>query len=407
MPELKEMSLQEADAMHVMPTYARQPLQVVRGEGVFVFDEKGKKYLDLTSGIAVCALGHCHPALVAAATEQIHTLWHMSNIYLTAPQAQLAEKLTQASGFDRVFFSNSGAEANEAAIKLARRYSKHKYGAHKGEIITFSHSFHGRTLATVTATAQPKYQEGIGPLPGGFRYVESMTMESVKEAITPKTCAIMIEPIQGEGGVRPVPGDFLQALRNLCNEYGLLLIFDEVQTGAGRTGEWLAWQTIGVKPDIVTMAKALAGGLPMGATMAMEDVAINFSPGTHGSTFGGNPISARTAVAVLDTVMAPGFLENVRQTGLFLQRELMTLSSSVEEISDVRGVGLMWGVELARPFAGKVMDACRERGLLVLTAGPDTVRLLPPLIITEEKLVWAVQVLGEAIAEVFEKVEEQ
>ena len=404
MPELQVLSWQTADALHVMPTYTRQPLQVVRGEGEYVFDEQDQKYLDWTSGIAVCALGHCHPALVAAATEQIQTLWHISNLYLTAPQAQLAEKLTNASGFDRVFFSNSGAEANEAAIKLARRYSKHQYGAHKGEIITFSHSFHGRTLATVTATAQPKYQEGIGPLPGGFRYVESLTIGAVRAAISPKTCAIMIEPIQGEGGVRLVAREFMHELRNLCDDLGLLLIFDEVQTGAGRTGEWLAWQALGVKPDIVTMAKALAGGLPMGATMANEDVASAFSAGTHGSTFGGNPIAARVAVAVLDTVLAPGFLDNVRNLGQRLQRELLALAVQVEEIDEVRGMGLMWGVQLSRPVAAKVVDACRDRGLLVLTAGADTIRLLPPLIVTESTLTWAVQVLGDAITSVFAKV---
>ena len=407
MPELQELDLSEADALHVMPTYARQPLQVVRGEGVYVFDEQGRKYLDLTSGIAVCALGHCHPALVAAATEQIQTLWHMSNLYLTEPQARLAEQLTKASGFDRVFFSNSGAEANEAAIKLARRHSKHMYGAHKGEVITFAHSFHGRTLATVTATAQPKYQEGIGPLPGGFRYVESMTISAVRAALTPKTCAIMIEPIQGEGGVRPVKQEFLQALRDLCDEHGLLLIFDEVQTGAGRTGEWLAWQTYGVKPDIVTMAKALAGGLPIGATMAREDVAVAFSQGTHGSTFGGNPVAARAALAVLETVLAPGFLEHVREVGKLLQAELGKLAAVVPEIMDVRGRGLMWGVQLERPDAARVMDACRQRGLLVLTAGPDTVRLLPPLIISASALVWGAAVLGEAIRDVYAKVEEK
>ena len=400
------VEITQADAMLVMTTYARQPLRVVRGKGVYVFDDQGRKYLDFTSGIAVCGLGHCHPALVAAATEQINTLWHMSNLYLTEPQARLAEKLTAASGFDRVFFANSGAEANEAAIKLARRYSKHTFGAHKGEILTFTHSFHGRTLATVTATAQPKYQEGLGPLPGGFRYVEAPSLRAVQEAIAPKTCAVMVEPIQGEGGVRPMKKEFLQDLRELCDAYGLLLIFDEVQTGAGRTGEWLAWQVYGVKPDIVTMAKSLAGGLPMGATMAMEDVAVSLSAGTHGSTFGGNPVAARAALAVLETVLAPGFLVRVRESGQELQTQLIKLASKLPEVVEVRGMGLMWGVQLERPDAGKVVDACRERGLLVLTAGADTIRLLPPLIVTGNELEWAVDMLGEAIESVYAKVNE-
>lgn len=400
---VNDESLNEIDAMHVMPTYTRQPLQITKGEGVYVFAEDGERYLDFTSGIAVCALGHCHPALVEAATDQLQTLWHMSNLYLTEPQAKLAKALTTASGFDRVFFSNSGAEANEAAIKLARRYSKHKYGAHKGEIITFSHSFHGRTIATVTATAQPKYQEGFGPLPGGFRYVEAMTKEAVKAAITPKTCAIMIEPIQGEGGVRPVAEEFLRDLRQLCDEYGLLLIFDEVQTGAGRTGEWLAWQVYGIKPDIVTMAKALAGGLPIGATMADDKVASTLSAGTHGSTFGGNPVAARAAMALLEVVLTPGFLDNVKQLGAVLGMQLSGLEQAHAEIISARGMGLIWGLQLARPDAAKVVSACRERGLLVLTAGADTVRLLPPLIVNEEQIAWAVSVLNQSLEAIYLK----
>lgn len=386
------------DQDHVMQTYARQPLQVARGSGVHVYDESGASYLDFTSGIAVCGLGHCHPRLVAAAHEQLESLWHMSNLYLTAPQAQLAERLTLASGMDRVFFSNSGAEANEAAIKLARRYSKARYGAHKGEVLTFAHSFHGRTIATVTATAQPKYQEGFGPLPGGFRYCEDTTEQAVRAALTAKTCAIMIEPIQGEGGVRPIAPDFLAFLRRLCDEHGLVLIFDEVQTGAGRTGEWLAWQQIGVKPDIVTMAKALGGGLPIGATMAVQSVAAAFSPGAHGSTFGGNPVAARVALEVLDIVLTPGFLEGVRRRGRQLSDGLCELAAQTDAILDVRGMGLMWGVQLSGPWAARVVDACRAEGLLVLTAGPDTVRLLPPLIVAAQDIDNALATLATAIA---------
>lgn len=386
-----------ADQSKVMHTYARQDLQLTRGSGAHVWDVQGSRYLDFTSGIAVCGLGHCHPRLIAAAEEQLHSLWHMSNLYLTAPQALLAERLTEASQMDRVFFCNSGAEANEAAIKLARKYTKAAFGAHKGEILTFHHSFHGRTLATLTATAQPKYQEGFGPLPGGFRYVEAFTPEAVREAVSARTCAIMIEPIQGEGGVRPVAPDFLQWLRDFCDEMGLLLIFDEVQTGAGRTGEWLAWHSFGVKPDIVTMAKALGGGLPIGATLASEEVAAAFSPGAHGSTFGGNPVVARVALEVLEIVRAPGFLENVRRRGQQLGNGLCTVAATVPDVVDVRGQGLMWGVQLARPDAGRVVDECRKRGLLVLTAGADTVRLLPPLIISAAEIDTALAILGEAI----------
>ncbi len=385
------------DAASVMTTYARQPLRLVRGEGMYVFDDAGQRYLDFTSGIAVCGLGHCHPALVAAATEQLQTLWHMSNLYLTEPQAELAHRLTQACDMDRVFFSNSGAEANEAAIKLARRYSKLRYGAHKGEILTFTHSFHGRTIATVTATAQPKYQEGFGPLPAGFRYVEEFTIDAVRAAVSQKTAAIMIEPIQGEGGVRPAPQPFLRELRNICDELGLLLIFDEVQTGAGRTGAWLAWQRLQVKPDIVTMAKSLAGGLPMGATLAMEEVAAAFSPGAHGSTFGGNPVAARAALAVLDIVMEPGFLDNVKRRGQQLYSALCALAGKRSDIADVRGMGLMWGVQLTEQKAGEVVNRCRERGLLVLTAGADTVRLLPPLIVGAGDVERAVHTLEDAL----------
>jgi len=395
------------DQQRRMRTYTRQPLQIVRGSGSYVWDAHDGKYLDFTSGIAVCALGHCHPRLIAAAQSQLETLWHISNLYLTVPQAQLAERLTRASEMDRVFFSNSGAEANEAAIKLARRYSKSKYGAHKGEVLTFVNSFHGRTIATVTATAQPKYQEGFGPLPGGFRYVDDFTEAAVKAAVSAKTCAIMIEPVQGEGGVYPVPTEFLTWLREYCDESGLLLIFDEVQTGAGRSGEWLAWQKIGVKPDIVTMAKALGGGLPIGAALATENVAAAFTPGAHGSTFGGNPVVARVALEVLDIVMAPGFLEVVRRRGQQLGNGLCALAALNPSITDVRGLGLMWGVQLSGPWAGNVVEACRERGLLVLTAGANTVRLLPPLTISAAEIDMALTILREAIAAAGEQGELQ
>ena len=395
--EAHQESLLEFDERAVMRTYARQPLTIVRGAGMYVYDEAGRAYLDFTSGIAVCALGHCHPALVAAVTEQVQTLWHMSNLYLTAPQAELAARLTEASGFDRVFFANSGAEANEAAIKLARRHAKVKYGAHKGEILTFANSFHGRTIATVTATAQPKYQEGFGPLPSGFRYVEELSLPAVAAALSPKTCAVMIEPIQGEGGVLPVPAPFLQELRAFCDRSGLLLIFDEVQTGAGRTGAWLAWQRLGVKPDIATMAKALAGGLPMGAMLATEEVSAAFAPGAHGSTFGGNPVAARAALAVLDVVLAPGFLEGVKRRGVQLHTALCSLAARTDRIVDIRGMGLMWGVELAGMKAAEAVERCRERGLLALTAGVNTLRLLPPLIASAADVEKAVAILTDAL----------
>lgn len=385
------------DKRCVMHTYARQPLHIVRGSGCRVFDDQGRSYLDFTSGIAVNALGHCHPALVAAVTDQLQTLWHMSNLYLTGPQAELAGRLTEACGLDRVFFCNSGAEANEAAIKLARRYAKARYGAHKGEILTFSNSFHGRTIATVTATAQPKYQEGFGPLPAGFRYVESFSMTAVREAVTPKTCAVMIEPIQGEGGVRPAPAAFLQELRAYCDKNGLLLIFDEVQTGVGRTGAWLAAQRIGVLPDIVTLAKALGGGLPIGATAAREEVAAAFTPGAHGSTFGGNPVAARAALAVLDVVLAPGFLDGVKRRGEQLHAALCEIAMHTEHIQDIRGMGLMWGVEISGVAASDVVAKCRDMGLLILTAGSSTLRLLPPLVVSSGEIDAAAAILADAL----------
>jgi len=391
------------DEQAVLHSYGRQPLVIARGAGMRVYADDGGEYLDFTSGIGVCSLGHCHPRLVAAVTDQVQSLWHMSNLYVTEPQARLAARLTTACGLDRVFFSNSGAEANEAAIKFARRYAKRRYGAHKGEILTFAHGFHGRTLATVTATAKPAYQMGFGPLPGGFRYVSETTIPAVLEAASPATCAVLIEPIQGEGGVLPVSSEFLRSLRELCTARGWLLLADEVQTGCGRTGTWLRCDAAGVRPDVVTLAKGLGGGLPIGATLCTDEVAEVMGPGSHGSTFGGNPVATRAACEVIDIVLEAGFLEHVRAGG---ERVLRRLTEMAERcgIRACRGAGLMWGIEISGSAAA-VVDACRERGLLVLTAGEHVVRLLPPLIASDAELDEGLRILEQAFMSVADTVE--
>lgn len=386
---------------YVMNTYSRIPIAPVRGRGARLVDANGKEYLDFVAGIAVNSTGHCHPKVVEAICRQAAELVHVSNLYYIKPQAELARVLVENSGLDKVFFCNSGAEANEAAIKLARRYSRVVKGSEAYEIITASGSFHGRTLAALTATGQTKYQEGFEPLVPGFSYVPYNDLNALKARVTEKTCAVMLEPIQGEGGVYPADPEYLSGVSQLCKEKGLLLILDEVQTGVGRTGALFAYQLYkGVKPDIVTLAKGLASGIPIGAVMATEQVSKGFAPGKHASTFGGNPLACAAGLATLDVILNDGVLDNVRLMGSYLLNGLRELQVSTSAIADVRGCGLMVGVELRNPRAAEVTSACREKGLLINCLKDRVLRLLPPLIIDKDDVDTALRILADAFSEV-------
>lgn len=375
---MQKQQVVELDKKYFMPVFSRYQLVLSHGEGPYVFDTDGKKYIDFLAGIAVNVLGHGHPALVKAVCQQAGKLIHCSNLYYTEPQVQLIEKLAELSGMDKVFIANSGAEANEGAMKLARKYGK-MISKDKFEIVTAEHSFHGRTLATLTATGQPKYQEGYEPLPGGFRYVAFNDKEALKAVVSAKTCAVMIEPVQGEGGIHvPVDG-YLQYARELCDKYGALLIFDEIQSGMGRTGNFLAGQTYGVKPDIITLAKGLAGGVPIGAFLASEKVAAAFAPGDHGSTFGGNPLACAAALAVLTTIEQEDLMKNAAELGDYLIDKCKSLQLKYPKlIKTVRGKGLMVGIELTRP-GREVVDLCMDRGAIINCTAGNVLRFVPPL----------------------------
>lgn len=378
-----------------MNTYSRYPIAPVKGQGCLVWDADGKEYLDFVGGIAVCVLGHCDPGLQAALEKQAALLWHVSNLYWIEPQVELAEKLVTISGMGKAFFCNSGAEANEAAIKLARKYF-YRRGEPRYEIIVFNHSFHGRTLATVTATGQKKYQEGFAPLPVGFVYADYNDLESVQQLINDKTAAIMLEPVQGEGGIHLAQAQFLTAIRNICDQQGILLIFDEVQCGMGRTGAFFAYQNYGINPDIVTLAKGLGGGFPMGAMLATDRAASGFAPGDHASTFGGTPIATAVANYVVDTIGAAQFLENVNETGIYLCESLNKLQDN--RIIEIRGMGLMQGIEFNREIKDLV-QICMQHGLLVIGAGANVLRFVPPLNITKGDIDRAVVILTAALQE--------
>lgn len=376
-----------------MNTYGRFPLTLVKGEGLYAYDDKGKKYLDCGSGIAVNCLGHCHPAVTKAIQRQAETLCHCSNLYWSEPQLVVADYLTQYSGLDRVFFCNSGAEANEGAIKLARKYFYDRGQADRYEIITMKKSFHGRTLATLTATGQDKVKTGFAPLPDGFVYADFNDFDSVKNAVTPHTAAVMLEPVQGEGGIYPMEPEFIQAVSALCRSNDLLLIFDEVQCGMGRTGTMFCYESYGITPDIVTTAKALGGGLPFGAFIANENVAASFGPGSHGSTFGGNPVAAAASAAVLGTIENENMLEHIRSISKYFFAGLEALKEEFPAvITAVRGKGLLIGMEVSCT-AAPVVNACLEQGLILLNAGPDVVRFLPPYIITEKDVDFVIEKL--------------
>jgi predicted acetylornithine/succinylornithine family transaminase len=378
-------------------TYARFPIVLVKGQGVRLWDSEGKEYLDFVGGIAVDALGHCHPRMVAAVRAQAETLFHISNLYHIEPQIRLGKLLCELSFADRAFFCNSGAEANEAAIKLARKYAKDHWSTDRTEIIVMHHSFHGRTLATVTATGNEKYWHGFEPLMPGFKHVPFNNLREVERAIDAHTCAVMVEPVQGEGGVN-VPADgYLPGLRRLCDESGILLILDEVQSGMGRTGKLFAYQHSGVEPDIMTLAKALAGGLPMGAMLAREQVAASFVPGTHASTFGGNPFVSAVACAVVQTMVEEDLPGNAARVGKYFLDRLQALKGRHKAVVGARGMGLILGLELSVPARG-VVAGCMERGLLVLTAGDGVLRFVPPLIVTEADVDRAVGIVEQALA---------
>ena len=387
------------DKADYLPVFARYQIVLDHGDGVNVYDTAGKKYIDFLGGIAVNVLGHGNKELVKAIADQAARMIHVSNLYYTEAQATAAEKLVKLSGLNRAFFANSGAEANEGAIKLARKYT-HQKDAEKSTIITAWHSFHGRTLATLTATAQPKYQEGFGPLPAAFDYVTYGDLAELEAKMNDKVSAVMLETIQGEGGVYVPSAEYLKGVRALCDKYGALLIFDEIQCGIGRTGSFFAYEGFGVKPDIVTLAKGLAGGVPIGAVITTEEVASALHPGDHGTTFGGNPLACAAANVVLDTVAAPAFLQKVARLGDYFTAELKKLAAKYPGlIKEVRGKGLMLGAELTRDDIGRdiVNDVLANGAIINCTAG-NVLRFVPPLIITEADIDAVLACVDKALA---------
>lgn len=368
-----------------MNTYARSPISIVRGRGSKVYDLEGREYLDFVAGIAVNVLGHGHPDLIAAIQKQAQHLLHASNLYYTEPQTRLAKALVEHSFAKKVFFCNSGAEANEAAIKLARRYAHQKYGAERYEIITMLQSFHGRTMATLSATGQEKVQKGFEPLLPGFTYVPFNNLSAVEQAVSSKTAAILLEPVQGEGGVRVADKSYVKGLREFCRAHDILLIFDEVQTGVGRTGTLFAYEQLGGAPDIMTLGKGLGGGLPIGACLATEEAAAAFEPGTHASTFGGNPVSCAAGLAVLRTLLEGRVLEHGRRMGDYLAHGLHDMKDRLPIVKEVRGLGLLQGMELTVDGKSVVTD-CLARGLLINCTVDRVLRFVPPLIITQAEI---------------------
>jgi predicted acetylornithine/succinylornithine family transaminase len=381
---------------YIMPTYKRFPIVLVRGAGAKVWDSNGKEYLDFVAGIAVCSLGHSHPKVVEAIKKQVEILTHVSNLYHIEPQILYARMLMENSFANKAFFCNSGAEANEAAIKLARKYAYENMGKGKYELITMKDSFHGRTMATVTATGQTKFQVGFAPLLEGFKHVPFDDISALSHAITDKTCGVMLEPIQGEGGVRIPDDKYLSQVRKICDEKGILMILDEVQVGMARTGTLFAYEHYNVEPDIVTLAKAVGNGFPIGVMMATDRIASAFQPGSHASTFGGNPLAMAAALATLETIMKDGILENVRKVGAYFTKRLHELKDRSSIIKEIRGRGLIIGIEISVD-GSPIVNACMERGLLMNCTGGSVLRFVPPLTITEKDVDAAVAILGEVI----------
>ena len=387
------MNTFEKGEKYIMNTYSRYPITLAKGDGMYVYDENGKKYLDFASGIAVNSLGHNHPKLVEAIKEQAQKLIHVSNLYWTQPQCELAEKLVKNGSLDKCFFCNSGAESIEAALKLARRYGQ-KNG-NRQEIITMNHSFHGRTFAAVTATGQPHYNDSFGDMFPHIKYADFNDFESIKATVTDNTVAILIEPVQGEGGIHPAKPEFLKAVRQLCDEKDILLLFDEVQCGVGRLGTLFAYQSFGVVPDTISTAKGIAGGIPCGLMMASEKLADYFKPGDHASTFGGNPLATAAGNVVVDE-LTNGLLDNVKEQGAYLSEKLNLLKQKHSVVSDVRGFGLMQGMECTVPVAPIVADTI-ENGLLLIGAGKNVIRFVPSLIVSKADIDKAMNILDKAL----------
>ena len=395
---MQEQEIFAEDQQSYLPVFNRYKIVLDHGEGAEVWDINGKKYLDFLGGIAVNVLGHNNKALVQAVTEQAGKLIHCSNLYYTQPQADAAAKLVKLSGLDKAFFANSGAEANEGAIKIARKYG-YNINPEKTEIISAWDSFHGRTLATLTATGQTHYHEGLGPLPAGFTYVHYNDIAELESKISDKTAAVMLETIQGEGGVHTPDGDYLKQVRELCDKHGALLILDEIQAGIGRSGKFFAYENYGIKPDIVTLAKGLAGGVPIGAFIVTDKVAAAFKPGDHGTTFGGNPLACAAANVVLDTVPKDEFLKNIQAVGKYFKDKLQELAKKYPKfIVDVRGEGLILGAEIAGAEHGRdIVNDCLAKGLIINCTAGKVLRFIPPLIITTAQIDEAFAVMDEVI----------
>ncbi len=384
------------DNEYHMNTYGRLPVTFVKGKGSSLWDDTGREYLDLLCGIGVTNIGHCHPVVVEAVKSQVELLMHVSNLYYTKPQLELAKKLTEISFGDKCFFANSGAEANEGAIKLARRYAKLNGKEEAYEIITALNSFHGRTMKTLAATGQPDKQKPFEPMPPGFKHVPLNDIDALKKEINEKTCAVMLEPIQGEGGVYPCDEDYLKEVRALCDERNILLIFDEVQTGIGRTGTMFAYEGFGVTPDVMTLAKGTGSGLPIGVLVASEKASV-FSPGEHGSTFGGGPVICAAALATIKVIEAEGLLENCRNVGAYFMQKLEDLKASTNAIKEVRGRGLMLAAELVQDNAKDIVLALLKEGIVANNIGGNILRFLPPLCITETEIDAATEVLARLL----------
>ncbi|TDO02505.1 MULTISPECIES: aspartate aminotransferase family protein [Halomonas] len=390
-----------ADFDHYMvPNYAPQQVIPVHGEGSRLWDQQGREYIDFAGGIAVNGLGHCHPVLVEALTTQANKLWHLSNVYTNEPALKLARSLVERTFADKVYLCSSGGEANEAALKLARRWAHDHHGEHKHRIVSFSQSFHGRTFFTVSVGGQPKYSQGFGPVPEGIVHGQYNNLDSVRELIDDDTCAVMVEPMQGEGGIIPAVPEFLQGLRELCDEHNALLIFDEVQTGVGRTGSLYAYQQFGVTPDILTSAKSLGGGFPVGAMLTTDRVAPAMAVGTHGSTYGGNPLASAVALAAVEYIDTPEVLDGVKLRHDQCREHLEAINHRHSVFREIRGMGLLVGAEMAPDYEGRAKDLMAlalEEGVMTLIAGPNVLRLAPSLVIPEEDLIKGMRRLEHAV----------
>lgn len=386
----------------MIPCYNPLPMVLEKGNGCYLYDTDGNKYLDMTAGIAVNCLGHNHKGVTKVIKKQCCKLIHASNIFVNDQTLTLAKKLTAISGFDRAFFTNSGAEANEAALKLARRVAYDNYGEDKDQIISFYHSFHGRTLFSVSVGGQEKYSKGFGPIPGGITHIQYNDIDTFTSTISDKTCAVILETVQGEGGIIEGHIDFIKKVRELCDKYHAVLIFDEVQTGVGRTGSFYSFEQVGVRPDIVSTAKGLAAGLPIGAILTSDELAKHFTPGTHGTTFGGNALACSVGSYVVDTVGDEKFLQSVREKGELIHKLLTKLGKKYGVFDEIRGKGLMVGAHLSNEYLGKsgaVQKLCAKYGLFVLVANPDVVRFTPPLIISNRQIHQGMKMLEKALAE--------